>query len=81
MPKLHYLRELLEGSAATRTSRYVHVNDSPQRYNVYDMSRAGHGHRVGWFDTADGARRFAEKITALHSQKWRLIGKGRLNLY
>jgi len=66
MPTPYYLHELPNHTPRSTGEIY----DTPKRYNVYDMSRKGHGHRIGSFESAEGAQRFAEKVTASHSQMW-----------
>lgn len=76
MPKPYYLRELPNATLETHSTD---VYATSKRYNVYDMSRSGHGHRIGSFETAEKARRFAEKITASHSQMWGFAAGHRWN--
>lgn len=77
MPKPHYLHELPQAQTEPGATT---LSGPSKRYNVYDMSQAGHGHRIGSFESAESAQRFAEKITALHSQMWRFATGRKWNM-
>jgi hypothetical protein len=55
-----------------------------KRHTVYDLSHANGGHRpqqlLGFFNSAPSARRFADKITALHTEMWRFTAERHWNI-